>query len=129
MDKSFIIWLAGLISTDGNVQQHYSHKYGLSARFRVDTTEKEWYDLIIKRFEENGLKHTVFKPFMTNRNLDNKNYQSEVFAVGVSIKNTRKLIPIFIKYGAEKYFNPRKWNLLLEGYQKRTDSHYEQDFL
>ena len=48
--KDTLIWLAGLISCDGNV---YRHKASNCCSITIASKEKDWIELIKKRVEEN----------------------------------------------------------------------------
>ena len=112
MKKETIIWLAGLISTDGTIIDRRKWKHGF--RFVIFTVEKDWASRIQDVLKKSGIDTSI-------------NWRSRpklVKICGVQCKvvraegrvqlcKTRQIVDQFIKFNCEEYFSPRKWKKVL----------------
>jgi len=97
-----IIWLAGLLSTDGSII-----KLGNSLSFLIFSIEEDWIKVIQNRLLEIGIEST----------LRNKKYYGAYgnHLTTLYIKNPFKIKQLIEKYALD-YLNPRKREILLSSY-------------
>lgn len=120
MDKleRTIIWLAGLLSTDGVVQGGKSKNHQRFCFFAVYSVEKPWLQIIQERLAEIQIRSTIhFK--------DRKHRR-------IQIHNPRYVRELFLRFDCGKFFNPRKWKRITESYQfvsKRLFNPEEIEFI
>jgi len=100
MEKETIIWLAGLISTDGSIVHRVRHG---GYRLRVSSVEREWLNLVQKRLKEIGIKSRIDPPQGRARIIE--------------INDTEQVLNLFVKYSCQQFFNPRKWKIVREALQ------------
>jgi len=99
-----IVWLAGLLSTDGVVQagQGEQQKYCF---FVVYSTEQDWLQVIHDRLRDVGLKSKIhWNP-------------EDLRHCRIQILDPFRVRELLIKYDCEKFFNPRKWKRIIGAYQ------------
>lgn len=95
--KIILIWLAGLISTDGSIQWTSREKRTVS--FMVTSVEKEWLELIKKRLTEIEI-------------------DCSISGIRLYIHNPRLILKLFKEADCSSYFNPRKWKRVEESYER-----------
>ena len=101
MEKT-ILWLAGLLSTDGVVKNSSKSK-GLA--FCIYSSEKDWLEIILERIKEIGLSGII-------REVTRKGSLAKKRKYYLWLHNPRKIALLFEKYHAEKFFNPRKMRII-----------------
>lgn len=110
MEREIVVWLAGLLSTDGSVTNS-SHSRGLA--FSIFSSETDWLRLIkdkLGTIEITGLiKPQKDKAWGTNRHY-------------IWLHNPRKIALLFDKYNVKEFFNPRKWKLVEKGIEYYKNS-------
>ena len=111
--RTIIIWLAGLISTDGSVV-----KIQNSLSFVICSIEKEWLELIQKRLLEVGIKST----FQYSKHYGDREKQLHTLYIKEPFK-----IAFLIKRFAKDYMNPRKLKILESGYHGAPERKWNED--
>lgn len=101
-EKITIIWLGGLISTDGVVKNQTKNKIPLS--YCLYSKEKDWLKLVLRRINEIGLYATI-------RNHTTCSFSKDPM-YALWLFNPRKITLLFNKYNLKNFFNPRKWKLI-----------------
>jgi len=100
--KETIIWLSGLLSTDGSILRHKN-----SLSFVVVSSEKNWLELIRERLEEIDINASLRREKMYGF--------KEHILYSLYIKEPFKIYKLLKKY-ALSYLSPRKKNILLNAY-------------
>jgi hypothetical protein len=108
-EREIVIWLAGLVSTDGTVKNSSKSK-GLA--FCVYSGEPDWLEAIERKVNTIGITGLI------------KQSSGKRFGIAfwLWLHNPRKIALLFYKYSVESYFNPRKWKIVKSGieYYKST---------
>lgn len=96
-----IIWLAGLLSTDGSVRRRKDY-----ANYSVATVEKDWADVMVNRLSEIGISSHITPP----------NGKRACYVI--TLHNPYK-ITLFLKKYALDFLSPRKRKLVQTAYPYR----------
>ena len=105
-EREIVIWLAGLLSTDGTIWAFNPIKENnIPLSFTISTSEKEWVIQIQNKLDEIGLKTNIHK----RKNRPN--------SFTIYLKNPRKIKSLLLKH-AKDYLMERKLNIIKKGYQK-----------
>jgi hypothetical protein len=99
-EKEIVVWLAGLVSTDGTVKNS-NKSVGLA--FCVYSGELDWLRVIERNMANLGID-TLIRP-STGKRFGK--------AYWIWLHNPRKIALFFDRYSVERYFNPRKWKLVM----------------
>lgn len=116
-EHEILIWLIGLISTDGSVREQ-THKAGYT--LMVFSKEKNW----IKRIK------TVLSTIDIETSIWTRNRKTS-FGIAIMnclyLQNPRKIFGLFQKYSdLEQFCNPRKWQIIQKAilYYKKALPHW-----
>jgi len=107
LEESTVIWLIGLISTDGQVLNQQQQN-GVS--FRLFSVEEDWLQTIQNSLNVITIKSTFHKPSKTSKIL--------------YLNNPYKICMLFDKYNCKSFCNPRKWKLIKEAIDFYKSSNY-----
>jgi len=105
VEREVMVWLAGLISTDGCVFKRgvrtpeKEGKHGW--KYQVCSVEKDWKEQMQK----------ILKGIKITSRIDENN---------IYLHGGKRITKLFIKHNCEKYFSPRKWKKVLE-----ANDHYK----
>lgn len=109
-ERETIIWLAGLISTDGTIVDGRNHHHGF--RFSVATVEEDWAAVMTARLREIGIGSSNYHYRVIKSSVPN--YTGRTYPEGyILLGNPRAIVDLFLLYHCEKFFNPRKWQRVL----------------
>jgi hypothetical protein len=106
--KKIIVWLAGLLSTDGVVNPTFK----TACKYAIFSKDKDWLELIQKRLSEIRLSSKIAKIKITKGRFSHKPYYSLLLHDPEEITNLLK------KY-AEGYMIPRKWKIVQTRYPEK----------
>jgi len=98
LEEKTVIWLAGLVSTDGSVIQRKNRKI----TYVIYSAEKEWLERIRIELAKAGIKSKV----------SDTRAPSNVCYI-LNIHNPRKITKLFRKY-AENWMINRKYRIILQ---------------
>lgn len=120
MDKleKTITWLAGLLSTDGVVQAGKSKYHQKFCFFAIYSVERPWLEQIKSRLEEVNISSTIHFNDPKHRR--------------IQIHNPRYVRELFLRFNCSRYFNPRKWQRIVNSYNfwsKRMYTPEEKEFI
>lgn len=104
--KLIIVWLAGLISTDGSVAIHH-HKKNV-VRYFIYSNELDWLGIIRERLSEIGLRSTI-QPRKSS-------FGTHMLSVCPS-ENVTKLL---VELANREFTNPRKFERILYSYNHKA---------
>jgi len=109
MEREIVIWLAGLLSTDGSVKNSHNSR-GLA--YCIYSSEIDWLQLIKNRLQNIGIS-CLIKPKRRKKMQNNAYGNKEGYFLW--LHNPRKIALLFDKHSVKEFFNPRKWKLIEEG--------------
>lgn len=93
--ETTLIWLLGLISTDGSVSKHKG-KYGFS--FNIASIEEKWLKVIQNRLKDIGIETSIYY------------YRKQ--PIQIALKNPSKIASLFDSVNIEKWCSPRKAKII-----------------
>lgn len=105
-EREILIWLLGLLSTDGSVTKKYTTKAGeerIMPWFRIATKELDWAELIVDNLSSIGIKAKIFK--WTHHRRGDSYYS-------IVLKEPRKVLEKLRELNEWRFLSPRKFNLL-----------------
>lgn len=112
--RETIIWLAGLLSTDGSVSRQTRPKHAV--RYRIASTEKDWLEQIANKLSEVGIK-TSIEP--RKRKLGPTNFipytPRHLYGYCLNILEPYRITVLLRKY-ATGFMMKRKWEKVLSAY-------------
>jgi len=96
-ERQIIIWLAGLISTDGSIQwTSGEHK---TVTFMITSVEADWRKLIQERLKEVKIN-------------------SSISGIRVYLHNPPFILRLLKEARCKPFFNPRKWKRVEESHKR-----------
>lgn len=119
-EREIVIWLAGLLSTDGSIIRFRTGSLG----FVLYTTEQEWAELITERLSEIGIETSISIRIHNSR----LGFEREFY---IRLKKPYHIARLLKRYGL-RYLNPRKRRVLESGYKSKRGTHWtkeEEEFL
>ena len=100
--QTILIWLAGLISTDGWIQ--WSNKERGYVSYGISSIEEDWRNAIVRQVKKIGIEATSKYP-------------------KVYLHNPQKLTQLFVENKCGEFFNPRKWKRVLKASKAYCKKH------
>jgi hypothetical protein len=117
IEREIVIWLAGLISTDGCVR--HSNKDSLALQYQFCSVEPDWINLVKEKLAIIEIPSTILhqKRFEHGDFLrrEKKFRMREYSVCQLYLNNPRKITLLFDKYNCKEWFNPRKWKIIEAG--------------
>ena len=129
--REVIIWLAGLLSTDGSVSRQTRPKHAV--RYRVISTEKEWLEQIAKKLSGVGIKTSIEPRKRKTCPTDFMPYSPQrPYAYCLNVHEPYRITLLLREYG-QGFMMERKWKKVLSVYPDgKKFTHWtqeENDFL
>jgi len=96
-EREIVIWLAGLLSSDGCVGKRKDSK---TVRYIIYSTELDWLEKIKPKLLTIDIESTLGKV---------DNCLSKQGCYFIYLKDPYKITTLLIKHKVSEYMNPRKW--------------------
>lgn len=111
IEREIVIWVAGLISTDGNARNH--GKGTKSIGYTICSVEEDWLNLIKNKLMLIDIPSKILTQKRSEKGrLEKSFYPREYFVSQLYINNPAKLTLLFDTYNCKEWFNPRKWRMI-----------------
>lgn len=106
--RETIIWLAGLLSTDGTARLTGPHKN--SMRYTIYSCERDWLEQVKTRLSEVGIKSTIYE-------MEAKGKVGEAVEYVLHVHQPYRITRFLRKY-AEGFMIQRKWSNVISAYRE-----------
>jgi len=126
--RETIIWLAGLLSTDGCVYPAGKKKNSL--HYTISSSEREWLEQIAEKLHRVGMKTKIRRREEKVSAKSTIRYNAPYRVIFYMTICEPYLITVFLRKYAKDFMMERKWNMVLSAYpngKKYTDWNSEED--
>lgn len=109
-EQETLIWLSGLISTDGSVGKSSGGNCKTVA-IKIASVEEDWLELMEKKLNGIGIETSILHP--KNKHVKCLYLHNAVFVINLLVHNN-----------CQEWFSPRKWHKVMVAYQYYNSSSY-----